>query len=277
MIDIEKDNTAYNPLMASYWLQQALNTNVTALEQQAQWRQADSALIDFSIPGQNQVVFISGKQTQTWWNQTIDWTQTKGCQVRVYQTGTYEILPSLKDQIQSAVENVVVLLREIETREQFTNIPKWLFTDDIFKCLNEVELEGAIAIARYAGYEATADRILELKLDEEELEPDEQPLNLLSIKQFLGFILRHPELKEPGITITNEGNVKAIWHQSNSQIFWIEFFPNNDVRYLAFVPNVRRSDGIERTTGGSTLSDIYNRAKELHAIDWMMYASSTHS
>lgn len=267
MYELDKNNTAHNPVLASYWLQQAFNTNVNALEQQAQWLQAE-----FTPPEQTQVVWIPGNLIQKGVVQTeVVGAQTGCCIVRGYQAGTFEILPSLKDRIQSSVEKVVFLAKEIENRDQFTSIQKWLFHGDIFNCLKDAQIEEAIAIARYVGFEATANRLLELKLDEDELETDEQPLNLLSIKQFLRFLLNHPELKEPGIVITNEGNVKAIWQESQNQIFWIEFSPNDDVRYLAFVPNERRSDGIECTAGWSTIPDVYDRAKEFHATAWMEY------
>ena len=131
-------------------------------------------------------------------------------------------------------------------------------------------VRGAIAIARLSGFEETANSLGELLLYEEELEPGEQPLSLPSMKRFIRFLIEHSDLREPSIVITDEGNIKAIWQHSKNQIFWIEFYPNGDVRYLSFVPNERRSDGVERTAGRSTVSDIFDRAKTLGAITWMV-------
>jgi len=138
--------------------------------------------------------------------------------------------------------------------------------------LEKIEIiAGAIAIARIAGFDDTANRLGQiLLLFQEELEPDEQPLSLSSLKQFIRFLIEHRGLREPSIVVTDRGNVKAIWEYSEKQIFWIEFYPSGDVRYLAFVPNERRSDGIERTASWSTASDVFDRAKSLGATAWMV-------
>jgi hypothetical protein len=131
-------------------------------------------------------------------------------------------------------------------------------------------IEGAIAIARLADFQYTANRLGEILSFQEELEHGEQPISLSSLKQFIRFLLEHSCLQEPSIVVTDRGNVKAIWEYSEKQIFWIEFYPSGDVRYLAFVPNERRSDGIERTASWSTASDVFDRAKSLGATAWMV-------
>jgi hypothetical protein len=96
------------------------------------------------------------------------------------------------------------------------------------------------------------------------LEPDEQPLSLPSLKQFIRFLIEHSDIREPSIVVTDRGNVKAIWEYSEKQIFWIEFYPSGDVRYLAFVPN-EAVNGVERTAAWSTanvLSELKASAQQ---------------
>jgi hypothetical protein len=148
---------------------------------------------------------------------------------------------------------------------------KWLIEVDFLRYLEVIKNEAeAIAIARLAGFDDTANRLGQFLLFQEELEPDEQPLSLSSLKQFIWFLLEHRDIREPSIVVTERGNVKAIWEYSEKQIFWIEFYPSGDVRYLAFVPNQRRSDGVERTAAWSTASDVFERAKSLGATAWMV-------
>lgn len=284
MYDIDKDNTAYNSVLANYWLQQAFNTSLSVLEQQTQLIQAELTQAELFPAELTQVKLAPAQLTRAVWNQAnltrtvgtiegVAWPQR--CGVRGFQVTTLGTLPSLQDRIRNAVSKVALLIREIGNQDQFTDIQKWAVPGDLLECLTKVQAEGAIAIARYAGFEATANRLVELRLYEEELECDEQPLNPLSMKQFLRFLFNHRELKEPGITVTDEGNIKAIWQESKNQIFWIEFSPNEDVRYLAFVPNEKRSDGIERAAGLTTISDIFDRAKEFHATAWMEYDTTS--
>lgn len=90
-----------------------------------------------------------------------------------------------------------------------------------------------------------------------------------SMRQFLQFVQKEPKLRFPAIVVTDRKNIKAIWQASESQIFWIEFEPNGDVSYLAFSPNKKRSDGIERVSALSAVEDVLRRAKEIGALAWM--------
>ncbi len=177
--------------------------------------------------------------------------------------------------IRPATKGVIIKLcipqETSEGKEQDTLAPKPLIeVDFLLGFLEKIEIKEVIAIARLAGFENTANRLGEILSFQEELEPDEQPLYLSSLKQFLRFLIKHRGLWEPSIVVTDRGNVKAIWEYSEKQIFWIEFYPSGDVRYLAFVPNERRSDGIERTASWSTASDVFDRAKSLGATAWMV-------
>lgn len=90
-----------------------------------------------------------------------------------------------------------------------------------------------------------------------------------SVRQLLQFLRKDQNLHCPSIVITDRKYIKAIWQASESQIFWIEFEPNGDVTYLAFLPNERRSDGIERVSALSTVEDVLDRAQHIGAIEWM--------
>lgn len=127
-----------------------------------------------------------------------------------------------------------------------------------------------ITIAELAGYDQIVVQLERLISFQDELEPDEARLSIDSLKQFIGFMLENNGIREPAFGLTDRGNIKAIWEFSEKQIFWIEFFPSGDVRYLAFVPNERRTDQVERTAGGSTVKDVLKRAKELGALPWIV-------
>ncbi|MBW1946870.1 MAG: hypothetical protein JRI33_02920 [Deltaproteobacteria bacterium] len=189
---------------------------------------------------------------------------------------TTSVASATEPQIFSELEWLSILKKEInkvftwtEARKSYTiEISKHYLYFGLFEAIKAVkDITEAIAIARLAGFESTANRLGELYLAEEELEYDEQPLSLQSVKEFLRFIIEHGHFREPYLAVSGEGNVVAIWQKSNAQIFWIEFYPNGDVQYLAYVPNEKRSDGIERTSGRSTILDVYDRAKSLGAID----------
>ena len=90
-----------------------------------------------------------------------------------------------------------------------------------------------------------------------------------SVAQLLRFLRQDRKFRCPSIFITDRQNVKAIWQASESKIFWIEFEPSGDVTYLAFFPNEKRSDGVERQSALSTVEDVLDRAKQAGAVKWM--------
>lgn len=165
------------------------------------------------------------------------------------------------------------LLRQIEPTSTFDVLKPPLFLE---KFKEAEEISEAIAIVRFAGFESVANRLGEIYLAEIR-ENYERPLSLESLKEFIQFLLENARLKEPYLAASPEGNIVAIWQKSDEQLFWIEFYPNGDVQYLAFMPNDKRSDGIERTSGISTRSDVYNRAESLGIISWIKNGSKTYS
>lgn len=188
--------------------------------------------------------------------------QTEQFQTEPSPAPTYIICPPIKGLI---VKQSIPQETSGEQRQD-TLVPKPLIEVDFLESLEKIEIKAeAIAIARLAGFGDTANRLGQILLFQEELEPDEQPLSLSSLEKFIRFLLEHRGLREPSIVATDRGNVKAIWEYSEKQIFWIEFYPSGDVRYLAFVPNERRSDGVERTAAWSTASDVFERAQGLGA------------
>ncbi|MFH1596375.1 MAG: hypothetical protein ABIG94_08430 [Pseudomonadota bacterium] len=183
------------------------------------------------------------------------------------QSMTSGIRPATK----RLIDNLSFPQETSEEKGQDTLVLKPFIEVDFLLSLEKIEIiEEAIAIARLAGFEYTANRLGQILSFQEELEPGEQPLSLPSLKQFIRFLIEHSDLREPSIVATDRGNVKAIWEYSEKQIFWIEFYPSGDVRYLAFVPNERRSDRVERTAAWSTASDVFERAQSLGATAWMV-------
>jgi hypothetical protein len=183
------------------------------------------------------------------------------------QSTTSEIHPAIK----ILIVNLDIPQEKGEEKGQDTLLSKCPVEVDFLEYLEKIKTEAeAIAITRFAGFEYTANRLRQILLFQEELEPGEQSLSLLSLKQFIRFLLEHSDLREPSVVVTDRGNVKAIWEYSEKQIFWIEFYPSGDVRYLAFVLNEKRSDRVERTAAWSTASDVFERAKSLGATVWMV-------
>jgi hypothetical protein len=98
----------------------------------------------------------------------------------------------------------------------------------------------------------------------ENLEENES-INLDSLDNFWEFIFAHKNLRLPGITLTNEDYVKAIWQKDTEHIFWIEFYPDKTVKFLHFNKQ-------DKCVGNSTVGSIMSHANILGATEWMINA-----
>jgi hypothetical protein len=243
------ERTDYNHIHADYWLQHQRRGNAAVygrLKERLQERPQVEVTANVEAPGQ---VCTSA-------NTVLTVINTYGKHL-VECARTTEKTITIQDEETEPIYAFIGRKRPI-----YDNL-----LESLYDAGNPTE---AIAIARMAGFEKTADRLGKLLLFQEEDETDAEPLSLLSMKQLIKFLINHSRLREPSIVVTDEGRLKAIWELSESQIFWIEFYPSGDVRYLSFVPNEARSDGVECTAGWSTMKDVYHRAESLGATSWML-------
>jgi hypothetical protein len=243
------ENTGYDHILADYWLQHQRRGNLVAYErfkERLQERPQVEVAANYKASDQ---VYTSANTVST---------------ARITY-GNY-----LAECARTTAKITTVHYGETEPIYAFIGIKRPIY-DDLLESLSNVgNLTEAIAITRMAGFEKNADRLGKLLLFQEEDETEAEPLSLLSMKQLIEFLINHNRLREPSIVVTDEGRLKAIWELSERQIFWIEFYPSGDVRYLAFVPNEARSDGVECTAGWSTVKDVYRRAESLGATVWML-------
>lgn len=73
-------------------------------------------------------------------------------------------------------------------------------------------------------------------------EDPECTIDRISLQSFLNFMMKcYDEINEPSITVTDNGNIKATWHENNDHIFWIEFKTLTFGKYLIFMGNYRKS------------------------------------
>lgn len=83
--------------------------------------------------------------------------------------------------------------------------------------------EEVIAFARVANFNKIADRLRELIECEDEIEANESPLSVESIKHLMEFLLKHTMVLEPSLVRTSSGHAKAMWARSKDELFWIDF------------------------------------------------------
>jgi len=66
---------------------------------------------------------------------------------------------------------------------------------------------------------------------EQDLDEDEQPMSVGSLKCFLDFMNNNNNLREPAIAVTLDGYIEATWQQGQDAIFTIVFLPSKQAIY----------------------------------------------
>jgi|SRR5262249_4528137 len=95
---------------------------------------------------------------------------------------------------------------------------------------------------------------------------EEQAISIDSLQQFIRFLRRYPQLDMPRITITGDGNVRAIWGPEPDRHFAAEFCEGNLIRFVLFAPRGRGE--VARLAGSETEERLVSTVKRLGA-DWL--------
>jgi len=114
-------------------------------------------------------------------------------------------------------------------------------------------------------------RLDQLQIISGEELPDSCGISSGSLRSFKDFLSLHPRVRYPGITLTPSGNVYARWKGDHKSLLSIQFLPDLRVRFVAFVPNQKHPDELNRVSGNDfvdTVMDNLNKAYGVH--NWVM-------
>jgi len=106
------------------------------------------------------------------------------------------------------------------------------------------------------------------EIREEEL-PDEQPLSSVSLFSFYEFLKQNSNLAYPQVTLTYEGNIKAVWRKSENQLLSIEFTGDSDVRYVVFGTNQKHPGKVDRAAAQTTRDRIFDFLLPYNVASWI--------
>jgi len=101
--------------------------------------------------------------------------------------------------------------------------------------------------------------------------PDNCDMSSDSLRSFRDFLVFHPRVRYPDITLTPSGNIYARWKSDNKSLLSIQFLPERKVRFVSFVPNRKHANELNRISGNDfvdTVMDNLNRAYGVH--NWVM-------
>ncbi len=99
------------------------------------------------------------------------------------------------------------------------------------------ERGGVVALLRLSGLDKIADRIFELLELENDLEEDEEPIALASLKGFGDFLRKERKLQRPiMITLSSDGCLVAEWHYQPNSHLAIKFLDEQLAKFASIAP-----------------------------------------
>jgi hypothetical protein len=104
-----------------------------------------------------------------------------------------------------------------------------------------------------------AERLVELKHDLAEDE-DEVNLSTASLLGLIRFLKDNPRLRDPGLVVSNTGNIRAEWHRSWNQHFVVEFMSSTEARFVVFVADEHAEKKVARISGRCSIDSLMKHA-----------------
>lgn len=99
-------------------------------------------------------------------------------------------------------------------------------------------------------------------------DPDETPMSPKSLSNFIGFLLKTPNLRCPDTVLTPSNEIRAQWRTAPNRHFAVVFLPTGETRYVIFTPNLRDPDKIDRLSGTTSMDTLMETAEPHRVLDW---------
>jgi hypothetical protein len=101
-----------------------------------------------------------------------------------------------------------------------------------------------------------------------EAHPEQAPPSLASLKALTAFLVRHPELNYPQVTLTPGGDLTAEWSAGRGKLLSLDFLGAEDVRFVIFAPDPGRPYKTVRASGRATLEGVMRIAQPYDVLAW---------
>jgi hypothetical protein len=114
-------------------------------------------------------------------------------------------------------------------------------------------------------------RLLSLRTMLQEEEGPAADLSPDSLRAFLAFLHHVPDVRQPNIALTSEGEVYARWKGVGGRLFAVHFISGDKVRFTAFRPNPRRPRLVQRVSGVDAADTVLQTANDACSVlEWLM-------
>lgn len=97
-------------------------------------------------------------------------------------------------------------------------------------------------------------------------ENEDSDISSDSLRSFFEFLILHPDLNYPDISLTPDGDIYARWKGRDRSLFSVHFLPQSRVRYVVFTPDRKRPDLMDRVSGTSSVDTVLETADRAYGV-----------
>ena len=128
---------------------------------------------------------------------------------------------------------------------------------------------GIVALIRMLGFQDIADRIAQLLEFEADLEPDEMPINLASLKGFADFLRKERRLEHPAqLSVAPDGFLIAEWHYGSNRHLAIKFLDREIAKFASIAPSRSDSARTRSINGTAPWAEAVDSLSAIHVTRW---------
>ena len=116
--------------------------------------------------------------------------------------------------------------------------------------------------------EELAARLILLCQAAKEEDPEKVSISHGSLRYFIVFLLKAPNLRYPDVVLTPSNEIRAQWRTAPNRHFAVVFLPTREARFVIFTPNRRDPYKIDRLSGITSVDTLMETAEPHGVLEW---------
>ena len=99
-------------------------------------------------------------------------------------------------------------------------------------------------------------------------DPEEDPISIESLRNFISFLRNTTNLKYPNVVLTPSNEICAQWRTAPNRHFAVVFQPTGEARFVIFTPNPKDPDKIDRLSGITSVDSLMVTVRPHRVLEW---------
>ena len=99
-------------------------------------------------------------------------------------------------------------------------------------------------------------------------DPDEDPISIDSMRNFISFLQNTTNLKCPNVALTPSNEIHAQWRTAPNRHFAAVFLPTEETRFVIFSPNSKDPEMIDRISGLTSVDSLLETIQPHKVLEW---------